>query len=120
MEAIEELSQLFDSMRQVASLHADEDIDESASSSAKRSSTFLNVVVLGVVGAGKSAVLNSLIGHLVLLPAMEIRWLTIMRSNCDVNLEETPQSSCSSGKHHRRQSASLILPRLSRKRSNQR
>ncbi|WCJ18675.1 dynamin-like protein 6 [Euphorbia peplus] len=68
MEAIDELSQLSDSMRQASSLLADEDIDETttSSSSSKRSSTFLNVVALGNVGAGKSAVLNSLIGHPVL------------------------------------------------------
>ncbi|XP_034702714.1 dynamin-2A [Vitis riparia] len=65
MEAIDELVQLSDSMRQAAALLADEDVDESASSS-KRPSTFLNVVALGNVGAGKSAVLNSLIGHPVL------------------------------------------------------
>lgn len=65
MEAIEELSQLSDAMRQAAGLLADEDIDEttSSSSSSKRPSTFLNVVALGNTGAGKSAVLNSLIGH---------------------------------------------------------
>ncbi|GMY04890.1 dynamin-2A isoform X1 [Fagus crenata] len=68
MEAIEELAQLSDSMRQASSLLADEDLDESSSSSSssKRPSSFLNVVVLGNVGAGKSAVLNSLIGHPVL------------------------------------------------------
>ncbi|XP_021287616.1 dynamin-2A-like [Herrania umbratica] len=68
MEAIEELSQLSDSMRQAAALLADEDVDEnsSSSSSSRRSSTFLNVVALGNVGAGKSAVLNSLIGHPIL------------------------------------------------------
>ncbi|EXC32471.1 hypothetical protein L484_012638 [Morus notabilis] len=65
MEAIEELSQLSDSMRQAAALLADEDVDENSSSS-RRDSTFLNVVALGNVGAGKSAVLNSLIGHPVL------------------------------------------------------
>ncbi|CAK9134207.1 unnamed protein product [Ilex paraguariensis] len=64
MEAIEELAQLSDSMRQASALLADEDIDEnSSSSSSKRPSTFLNVVALGHTGAGKSAVLNSLIGH---------------------------------------------------------
>ncbi|CAK9146415.1 unnamed protein product [Ilex paraguariensis] len=64
MEAIEELAQLSDSMRQAAALLADEDIDENSSaSSSKRPSTFLNVVALGNTGAGKSAVLNSLIGH---------------------------------------------------------
>ncbi|XP_065870561.1 dynamin-2A isoform X2 [Euphorbia lathyris] len=68
MEAIEELLQLSDSIRQASALLADEDIDETttSSSSSKRSSTFLNVVALGNVGAGKSAVLNSLIGHPVL------------------------------------------------------
>ncbi|EOA39623.1 hypothetical protein CARUB_v10008252mg [Capsella rubella] len=64
MEAIDELSQLSDSMKQAASLLADEDPDETSSS--RRPATFLNVVALGNVGAGKSAVLNSLIGHPVL------------------------------------------------------
>nr|GMD23210.1 dynamin-2A-like [Ipomoea batatas] len=64
MDAIEELSELSESMRQASALLADEDIDEtSSSSSSKRPSTFLNVVALGNTGAGKSAVLNSLIGH---------------------------------------------------------
>ncbi|KAL5982575.1 Dynamin-2A [Asimina triloba] len=94
MEAMEELTQLSDSMLQAAALLADEDPDELS----KRASTFLNVVALGNVlvigqrgpilkpqvtftlgpphafqgyvgfvnGAGKSAVLNSLIGHPVL------------------------------------------------------
>ncbi|GAB2283863.1 Dynamin-2A [Dionaea muscipula] len=67
MEAIEELVQLSDSMRQAAAVLADEDVDETtSSSSSRRTSTFLNVVALGNVGAGKSAVLNSLIGHPVL------------------------------------------------------
>ncbi|XP_028755574.1 dynamin-2B [Neltuma alba] len=66
MEAIEELSQLADSMRKAAALLADEDVDEPSSASSRRPSTFLNVVTLGNVGAGKSAVLNSLIGHPVL------------------------------------------------------
>ncbi|KAJ4713878.1 Dynamin-like [Melia azedarach] len=66
MEVIEELAQLSESMRQAAALLADEDVDENSSSSSRRSSTFLNVVALGSVGAGKSAVLNSLIGHPVL------------------------------------------------------
>uniref|UniRef100_A0A1J3HPA4 dynamin GTPase n=1 Tax=Noccaea caerulescens TaxID=107243 RepID=A0A1J3HPA4_NOCCA len=64
MEAIDELSQLSDSMRQAAALLADEDPEESSSS--RRPATSLNVVALGNVGAGKSAVLNSLIGHPVL------------------------------------------------------
>ncbi|KAM1381514.1 hypothetical protein PS2_033673 [Malus domestica] len=65
MEAIEELLQLSDSMRQGAAILADEDVDENTTSS-RRASSFLNVVALGNVGAGKSAVLNSLIGHPVL------------------------------------------------------
>ncbi|RYQ94760.1 hypothetical protein Ahy_B08g089687 isoform B [Arachis hypogaea] len=64
MAAIEDLSELADSMRQAAALLADEDVDDASSS--RRPSTFLNVVALGNVGAGKSAVLNSLIGHPVL------------------------------------------------------
>ncbi|WOL19111.1 hypothetical protein Cni_G27908 [Canna indica] len=64
MEAMEELSQLAESMMQASALLADEDVDEG--SSKRRASTFLNVVALGNVGAGKSAVLNSLIGHPVL------------------------------------------------------
>ncbi|XVF29816.1 hypothetical protein REPUB_Repub16aG0003700 [Reevesia pubescens] len=68
MEAIEELSQLSESMRQAAALLADEDVDDNStsSSSSRRSSTFHNVVALGNVGSGKSAVLNSLIGHPIL------------------------------------------------------
>ncbi|KAL1218218.1 Dynamin-2B [Cardamine amara subsp. amara] len=64
MEAIDELSQLSDLMRQAAALLADEDPEETSSS--RRPATSLNVVALGNVGAGKSAVLNSLIGHPVL------------------------------------------------------
>ncbi|KAI9121842.1 hypothetical protein K1719_007232 [Acacia pycnantha] len=64
VEAIEELVQLSDAMRLVASVLADEDVDETTPS--KRPSTFLNVVALGNVGAGKSTVLNSLIGYPVL------------------------------------------------------
>ncbi|CAL9191011.1 unnamed protein product [Musa hybrid cultivar] len=64
MEAMEDLSQLAESMMQAAALLADEDVDEG--SAKRRTSTFLNVVALGNVGAGKSAVLNSLIGHPVL------------------------------------------------------
>ncbi|XP_051203947.1 dynamin-2A [Lolium perenne] len=64
MEAMEELSQLSESIRQAASLLADD--DPSDDSAPRRPSTFLNAVVLGNVGAGKSAVLNSLIGHAVL------------------------------------------------------
>ncbi|XP_042417888.1 dynamin-2A-like [Zingiber officinale] len=64
MEAIEELSQLAESMMLAAAILADQEIDEG--SAAKRTSTFLNVVALGNVGAGKSAVLNSVVGHPIL------------------------------------------------------
>jgi len=104
MEAIEELSELSESMRQAASLLADDDPSDDAAP--RRPTTFLNAVALGnvvsigppqrprplrrkpsrdlllllvcsdlirfpirlcVQGAGKSAVLNSLIGHPVLV-----------------------------------------------------
>ncbi|KAL0391645.1 UNVERIFIED_CONTAM: Dynamin-2A [Sesamum radiatum] len=53
MEAIEELSQLSDSMRQASALLADEDVDETSSSAtSRRTSTFLNVVALGNTGGG--------------------------------------------------------------------
>ncbi|XP_062176476.1 dynamin-2A [Alnus glutinosa] len=65
MEAIEELTQLSESLHQASAILADEDVDDT-SSSTRRPATFLDVVVLGNVGAGKSAVLNSLIGHPVL------------------------------------------------------
>nr|GMD18060.1 dynamin-2A-like [Ipomoea batatas] len=45
MDAIDELSELSDSMRQAAALLADEDVDDVSSS--KRPATFLNVVALG-------------------------------------------------------------------------
>ncbi|KAG2605188.1 dynamin-2A-like [Panicum virgatum] len=64
MEAIEELSELSESMRQAASLLADDDPSDDAAP--RRPTTFLNAVALGNVGAGKSALLNSLIGHPVL------------------------------------------------------
>uniref|UniRef100_A0A1D1XT24 dynamin GTPase n=1 Tax=Anthurium amnicola TaxID=1678845 RepID=A0A1D1XT24_9ARAE len=63
MEAMEELTQLAEGMVQATTLLADEDAEDASS---RRASTFLNVVALGNVGAGKSAVLNSLIGHPVL------------------------------------------------------
>ncbi|KAF3791358.1 Dynamin-2B [Nymphaea thermarum] len=63
MEAMEELVQLSDSMLQAAAVLDDEDVDEA---SRRKASTFMNVVALGNVGAGKSATLNSLIGHPVL------------------------------------------------------
>ncbi|CAM8992016.1 hypothetical protein QQ045_026341 [Rhodiola kirilowii] len=65
MEAIDELLKLSESINQASALLADEDVDENSTSS-RRSSTFLNVVALGSIGAGKSAVLNSIIGHPVL------------------------------------------------------
>ncbi|XP_062004867.1 dynamin-2A-like isoform X3 [Rosa rugosa] len=49
MEAIEELLQLSDSMRQGQAILADEDVDENSTASSCRSSTFLNVVALGNV-----------------------------------------------------------------------
>uniref|UniRef100_A0ACD5YYP6 Uncharacterized protein n=1 Tax=Avena sativa TaxID=4498 RepID=A0ACD5YYP6_AVESA len=64
MDAMDELVQLSESMRQAASLLADD--DPSDESTPRRPSTFLNAVALGNVGSGKSAVLNSLIGHPVL------------------------------------------------------
>ncbi|KGN52622.1 dynamin-2A isoform X1 [Cucumis sativus] len=68
MDSIEELGELSESMRQAAALLADEDVDDNSTSgaSSRRATTFLNVVALGNVGAGKSAVLNSLIGHPIL------------------------------------------------------
>ncbi|KAM3243818.1 hypothetical protein ACQJBY_055635 [Aegilops geniculata] len=64
MDAIVELVELSESMRQAASLLADDDPSDDAAP--RRPSTFLNAVALGNVGSGKSAVLNSLIGHPVL------------------------------------------------------
>ncbi|KAE8769395.1 Dynamin-2A [Hordeum vulgare] len=58
MEAMEELSQLSESIRQAASLLADD--GPSDDSTPRRPSTFLNTVILGNIGSGKSAVLNSL------------------------------------------------------------
>ncbi|CAN6470912.1 unnamed protein product [Victoria cruziana] len=63
MEAMEELVQLSDSMLQANALLDDEDVDDP---SRRRASTFMNVIAFGNVGAGKSATLNSLIGHPVL------------------------------------------------------
>ncbi|KAE8800750.1 dynamin-2A-like [Hordeum vulgare] len=65
MEAMDELSQLSESIHQAASLLTDD--DPSDDSAPRRPSTFLNAVVLGNVGSGKSAVLNSLIDHPVLV-----------------------------------------------------
>ncbi|KAL7606883.1 hypothetical protein Lser_V15G15366 [Lactuca serriola] len=53
-------------MRQAVALLNDEDVDANSSSSSKCPSTFLNFVALGNTSAGKSTVLNSLIGHLAL------------------------------------------------------
>ncbi|KAG4990093.1 hypothetical protein JHK87_023550 [Glycine soja] len=53
MAAIEDLSELADSMRQAAALLADEDVDESSTNS-RRPSTFLNVVALGNVPTGEN------------------------------------------------------------------
>lgn len=48
MEAIEELAELSESMRQASAVLADEDVDDK-SSSTKRVSSFLNVVAIGSV-----------------------------------------------------------------------
>ncbi|CAM6022611.1 unnamed protein product [Sphagnum balticum] len=62
---MENLILLADTMQQAAALiSGDEDGEEAASRSS--SSSFMNIVPLGNVGAGKSAVLNSLVGHPVL------------------------------------------------------
>ncbi|THG23056.1 hypothetical protein TEA_024771 [Camellia sinensis var. sinensis] len=53
MDAIDELAQLADSMRQASALLPDEDVDEN-SSSLHRPSTFLNVVALGNTISGCS------------------------------------------------------------------
>ncbi|XP_047074701.1 dynamin-2A-like [Lolium rigidum] len=64
MEAIEELSELADITTQASGLLADDDPADGATR--RGGSSFLTVVALGNVGAGKSAVLNGLIGHPVL------------------------------------------------------
>uniref|UniRef100_A0A0D9X7Z7 dynamin GTPase n=1 Tax=Leersia perrieri TaxID=77586 RepID=A0A0D9X7Z7_9ORYZ len=66
MEAIEELSELADATRQASSLLADDDPSEPRAQRRGGGSSFLTVVALGNIGAGKSAVLNGLIGHPVL------------------------------------------------------
>lgn len=66
MDAIDELAQLSESMRQATSLLADEEVDENSSSSSgssRRASSFLNVVALGNVVSTPVLLLN-----LVLLP----------------------------------------------------
>ncbi|KAJ9538297.1 hypothetical protein OSB04_031030 [Centaurea solstitialis] len=66
MEAIDELVQLSDLISQATAVlngQADIIIDDNSSN---RHSTFLNVVAIGNTGAGKSSVLNSLIGHAAL------------------------------------------------------
>ncbi|KAJ7520179.1 hypothetical protein O6H91_20G070900 [Diphasiastrum complanatum] len=59
---MESLTLLAESMQQAAAVLSEDDGEEQS----KQYSTFLNVVPLGTVGAGKSAILNSLIGHPVL------------------------------------------------------
>ncbi|KQJ98317.1 hypothetical protein BRADI_3g36167v3 [Brachypodium distachyon] len=66
MEAMEELSELADATIQASGLLADDDDDPADRSPRRGGSSFLTVVALGNVGAGKSAVLNGLIGHPVL------------------------------------------------------
>uniref|UniRef100_A0A0A9G3V3 dynamin GTPase n=1 Tax=Arundo donax TaxID=35708 RepID=A0A0A9G3V3_ARUDO len=65
MEAMEEIAEIADAAMQGASLLADDDPAD-ADRPGRRGSSFLNVVAIGNVGAGKSAVLNALIGHPVL------------------------------------------------------
>ncbi|KAJ7088199.1 hypothetical protein O6H91_Y581700 [Diphasiastrum complanatum] len=59
---MENLILLAESMQQASALLADEESEDVSTQDA----TFLNVVAVGNTGAGKSAVLNSLIGHAVL------------------------------------------------------
>lgn len=59
--AIDAMIQLSEKINDANAILADEDGDAS-----KASASFLSVVALGNVSAGKSAVLNSLIGHPVL------------------------------------------------------
>ncbi|KAL6598602.1 hypothetical protein ACP70R_046301 [Stipagrostis hirtigluma subsp. patula] len=67
MEAMEELAELADATLQGAALLADDDDPGGAGRpTGSRGSSFLTVVAIGNVGAGKSAVLNGLIGHPVL------------------------------------------------------
>ncbi|KAG6546849.1 hypothetical protein Mapa_011702 [Marchantia paleacea] len=61
---MENLILLADTMQQAQALLADEDMEEAKSQSSPP--TFLNVVAVGHISAGKSAVLNSLIGYPVL------------------------------------------------------
>ncbi|XP_008664674.1 dynamin-2A [Zea mays] len=61
---MEELAELADTILQGTALLADDDPSEDRPS--RRGSSFLTVVAIGNVGAGKSAVLNGLIGHPVL------------------------------------------------------
>ncbi|XP_066331416.1 dynamin-2A-like isoform X2 [Miscanthus floridulus] len=65
MEAMEELAELADTTLQGTALLADDDPSADDRPS-RRGSSFLTVVAIGNVGAGKSAVLNGLIGHPVL------------------------------------------------------
>ncbi|XP_015696150.1 dynamin-2A-like isoform X2 [Oryza brachyantha] len=65
MEAIEELSELANATRQATAVLADDDPSD-PSAQRRGGSSFLTVVALGNTGAGKSAVLNGLIGHPVL------------------------------------------------------
>jgi dynamin GTPase len=67
--AMDNLILLADTMQQAAALLSsgdEEATSRTSSSSSSSSSSFMSVVPLGNVGAGKSAVLNSLVGHPVL------------------------------------------------------
>ncbi|XP_012854846.1 PREDICTED: dynamin-2A-like [Erythranthe guttata] len=76
MEAIVKLSHLSDSVPLLLELLPGEDVDDTPSwkDAVAEELTFLNVVSLGDTGAGKSAVLNSLIGHPVLVIMLVFRF----------------------------------------------
>ncbi|XP_039815219.1 dynamin-2A-like [Panicum virgatum] len=63
---MEELAELADATLQGAALLADDDPSAADRPTPRRGSSFLTAVAIGNVGAGKSAVLNGLIGHPVL------------------------------------------------------
>ncbi|KAL8059916.1 hypothetical protein ABFX02_03G118400 [Erythranthe guttata] len=108
MEAIVKLSHLSDSVPLLLELLPGEDVDDTPSwkDAVAEELTFLNVVSLGDTGAGKSAVLNSLIGHPVLptgeggaTPAptyVDLVWsrLLAMETIVTHNTESESEESC--------------------------
>lgn len=64
MEAIEELTELSEAMKQASAVLADEDVDDKSTYS-KRSSTFLNVVALGNVVSFSCLFLSPLVDKCV-------------------------------------------------------